>query len=72
MRLEWREFMSWRCEACGAENLILERRDASVDTSATFERVCHACNAQAPGVTIRPAGTTYRVTTRREWHPTPA
>jgi hypothetical protein len=72
MSQRWREFQSWRCASCGSDNLILERRDAAVDKSATFERICHACQAAAPGVTIRPAGLTYRSTTRQNWHPGPS
>jgi hypothetical protein len=72
MGQRWREFLSWRCESCGSENLILERRDATVDKPATFERVCNSCQVLAPGVTIRPAGLTYRLTTRQNWHPGPS
>jgi hypothetical protein len=63
--------MSWRCESCGSENVILERQDPTIDKPATFERICEGCHAPAPGITIRPAGMTYRLTTRKNWHPQP-
>jgi hypothetical protein len=66
----WREVASWRCGACGAESLLVEREDRSSPARAgAFERRCAACGDPAPGVTIRPAGRAYGVTTRREFYP---
>jgi len=69
MSASWREFTGWKCKACGLENIIVERVSNELDEAAVFERVCSACGATAPGTTIRPAGTAYRVTTARAFYP---
>jgi hypothetical protein len=69
MGKRWRQFLSWRCESCGTDNVILERVDAAADKSGTFARICLGCSTQAPGTTIRPVGVAYLSTTRKNWHP---
>ena len=69
MALKWHEFQSWFCEACGTENIILERKDEHLDEASVYPRACAACGAHAPGTTIRPAQTAYRVIPRGEWRP---
>ena len=66
--MRWHEFTSWRCESCGAENLIVEGEDRLVDEASTFERRCTTCATVAAGTTIRPAGIRYRITTRRDFY----
>jgi hypothetical protein len=65
----WREFQTWRCVSCNAENTLLGREDDLFDEPAVFDRVCAACGSQAPGTTIRPAQVAYRVIPRGQWRP---
>jgi hypothetical protein len=65
----WREVTSWCCDTCVHESLLVERDDRASGRSAAFERRCAWCGALAPGTTIRPAGTAYQVTTRRDFYP---
>jgi hypothetical protein len=69
MSSAWREVISWHCDACVRETLLVERDDRTSRRAAAFERRCAWCGALAPGTTIRPAGTAYEVTTRREFYP---
>jgi hypothetical protein len=69
MAAKWREFHSWRCDGCGTENVILERKDDGLDKAAIFPRACLSCGTQAVGKTIRPAQIVYRVVTRGAWRP---
>jgi hypothetical protein len=72
MGMKWREFMSWHCATCQAENVILEREDDEADKAMTFDRTCTACGKSAEGVTIKPAGIAYRLTSRRDWQIRPS
>lgn len=72
MAVRWREFMSWYCSACQSESVILEREDDAADKAMTFDRTCTACGRTAEGVTIKPAGIAYRLTSRREWQIRPS
>jgi hypothetical protein len=72
MAIKWREFMSWYCSGCHAENVILEREDDAADQAMTFDRTCTACGKPAEGVTIKPAGIAYRLTSRKEWQIRPS
>ena len=65
----WREFSAWKCESCGEKNIIVESTSDHRDDAAVFERSCSACGVAAPGVTIRPMDTAYRITTPREFYP---
>jgi uncharacterized Zn finger protein len=69
MASKWREFQNWRCEACGTDNVILEREDDHLDEAAIFARACASCGTQAAGKTVRPAQVGYRVVARQEWRP---
>ena len=68
MSASWREFTGWKCESCGAENIIVEKVANDVDEASVFERSCSACGVAAPGTTIRPRGTAYRITTPRAFY----
>jgi len=65
----WREVTSWQCDACVRESLLIECDDRALRKSTAFVRRCAWCGALAPGTTIRPAGTAYQVTTRRDFYP---
>ena len=70
MPRRWREFTTWSCEACGAENLIVECDDREAHDATVFERICTTCGAAAVGKTIRPEGVRYQITTRHAFYPT--
>jgi hypothetical protein len=66
MATRWREFSHWTCGTCQGENIIAEREDRLVTDSAAIERSCPRCGTVTPGKVVRPPGTRYWVTTRRE------
>jgi len=68
MSASWHEFTGWKCQSCGTENIIVERAAGEVDEATVFDRSCAACGATAPGTTIRPRGTAYRITTARAFY----
>jgi hypothetical protein len=69
MARRWREFTSWNCEACGAENIIVECDDREAHDATIFERLCTTCGAPAAGKTVQPEGVRYRITTRSQFYP---
>lgn len=69
MTATWREVLSWSCEACDVESLLVESEDWRVKQASVFERRCTSCGAAARGTTIRPAGVHYDLTTRRDFYP---
>ena len=69
MSASWREFTSWKCLSCGAENIIVETASSEIQEAEVFERACSVCSTKAAGTTIRPAQTAYRITTPRAFYP---
>jgi len=69
MSASWREFSSWRCASCGEGNIIVESASGEVNDSSVFERSCLVCGVRAPGATIRPVNTVYRITTAKAFYP---
>jgi hypothetical protein len=69
MKGSWREFIRWKCESCGESNIIVESTSEQMDKAAMFERSCSVCGVTAPGATIRPVHTAYRITTPHAFYP---